>query len=186
MVTLTRATGPFSPCKSTAVASITYWPSCVGVHTLLIYADVRVDAGVRGLAQTTSRSAARHGVSPVARFRRAVPAGVEGAGGTRPPIQSRSHGALNAVTGPEHVLKALRAVKTGRVFDLGVPLDRRSYKWPGHSPTEVMSFRSPEGLKRGKDLGPFAADPKGLGFHSCALFISRAETSTCSFLSLMT
>ncbi len=81
-------------------------------------------------------------------------------------------GALNAVTGPEHVLKALRAVKAGRVFDLGVPLDRRSYKWPGHSPTEVMSFRSPEGLKRGKDLAPFAADPKGLGFHSCALFIS--------------
>lgn len=81
-------------------------------------------------------------------------------------------GALNAVTGQEHVLKALRGIKTGRVFDLGVPFDRRSYKWPGHSPTEVMSFRSPEGLKRGKDLGPFAADPKGLGFHSCALFIS--------------
>src|SRR5574341_822367 len=78
-------------------------------------------------------------------------------------------GALNAVTGAASVLKALRAVKTGEVYDLGVPLDRRSYKWPGHSPTEVMSFRSPEGVKRGKDTPAFLNNPKQIAWHSCAL-----------------
>jgi kynurenine formamidase len=81
-------------------------------------------------------------------------------------------GALQAITGQDKVLAALRSIKTGRVFDLGVPLDRRSYKWPGHSPTEIMSFRSPEGVKRGKDIGDFAGHVNQLGFHSCALFIS--------------
>ena len=81
-------------------------------------------------------------------------------------------GSLNAVTDQPSVLKALRAVKTGKVYDLGVPVDRRSYKWPGHSPTEVMSFRSPEGVKRGKDTPAFLGDPKQLAWHSCALFIS--------------
>jgi kynurenine formamidase len=81
-------------------------------------------------------------------------------------------GAQNAVTDAASVMKALRAVRTGKVYDLGVPLDRRSYKWPGHSPTEIMSFRSPEGLKRGKDLAAFAKNPKQLAFHSCALFMS--------------
>ena len=66
-------------------------------------------------------------------------------------------GARRAVTKPDKVLAALRAVKTGKVFDLGVPVDRRSYKWPGHSPTEVMSYRSPEGVKRGGDAAANAA-----------------------------
>jgi len=81
-------------------------------------------------------------------------------------------GALNAVTSADRVLAALKAVKTGRVFDLGVPVDRRSYKWPGHSPTEIMSYRSPEGVKRLKDVEPFAKHPRGLAWHSCALFIN--------------
>ena len=81
-------------------------------------------------------------------------------------------GALNAVNTPEHIARALREAKSGKVYDLGVRIDRTSYKWPGHSPIEVMSYRSPEGLKRGKDLPAFARHPHGLGFHSCALFIS--------------
>ncbi|MBI1898512.1 MAG: cyclase family protein [Acidobacteria bacterium] len=81
-------------------------------------------------------------------------------------------GALNAINSHELILRALRDVKKGRVYDLGVRVDRTSYKWPGHSPTEIMSFRSPEGLKRGQDLEAFAKHPKQLGFHSCALFIS--------------
>ena len=81
-------------------------------------------------------------------------------------------GALNAINETPMVLQALKQIKTGRVFDLGVPLDRTSYKWPGHSPTEIMSFRSPEGVKRGKDLADFNVHPRKLGFHSCVLFIS--------------
>ncbi|MCS7315097.1 MAG: cyclase family protein [Bryobacterales bacterium] len=81
-------------------------------------------------------------------------------------------GALNAIRGPDWVRRALAEVKLGRVYDLGVRVDRRSYKWPGHSPIEVMTFRSPQGVKTGKDIPGFAAHPRGLAFHSCALFIS--------------
>jgi kynurenine formamidase len=81
-------------------------------------------------------------------------------------------GALNAITGPRHVLQALGSVKEGKVYDLGVLVDRTSYKWPGHSPTEILSFRSPEGLHRGKDLEQFADSRRPVAFHSCALFIS--------------
>jgi len=81
-------------------------------------------------------------------------------------------GALNAINDPASVLKAIREVKKGKVYDLGVRVDKTSYKWPGHSPTVILSYRSPEGVKRGRDIPGFAESPKQLGFHSCALFIS--------------
>jgi kynurenine formamidase len=81
-------------------------------------------------------------------------------------------GALNGVLDPARIAAAMRAVKTGRVYDLGVRVDKSSYKWPGHSSTEVMSYRSPEGVKRQKDIGGFTNHPKQMAFHSCALFIS--------------
>lgn len=81
-------------------------------------------------------------------------------------------GSLHAVTSPDAVLRALRGVKTGRVFDLGVRVDHTSYKWPGHSPTSIVTYRNPEGAKRQKDVPGFAGNPKGLGWHSCALYIS--------------
>ena len=59
-------------------------------------------------------------------------------------------GALNAMT-PATRLAALSLVKEGKVYDLGVTYSRRSFIWPGHSPGEVMSFRTPEGVKRMKD-----------------------------------
>ena len=82
-------------------------------------------------------------------------------------------GALNAMT-PQTVLRALGLVKEGKVYDLGVAYDRTSFEWPGHSPGEVLSFRTPEGVKRQKDLAftlP-AANPARLGWHSTALFIN--------------
>jgi kynurenine formamidase len=82
-------------------------------------------------------------------------------------------GALNAVT-PQMVLSALSLVKQGKVYDLGVAYDRTSYKWPGHSPGEILSFRTPEGVKRQKDL-EFTlptANRAGLAWHSCALFMN--------------
>lgn len=81
-------------------------------------------------------------------------------------------GALNAINTPELIAKALQQVKNGKVYDLGVRVDRTSYKWPGHSPTEILSFRSPEGLRRQKDHGDIATNGKQVAWHSCALFIS--------------
>lgn len=82
-------------------------------------------------------------------------------------------GALNAMT-PESTRAALALASEGRVYDLGVPYDRSSFKWPGHSPCEVITFRGPEGAKRQRDHAFMApeANPDGMGWHSCALFIS--------------
>jgi kynurenine formamidase len=82
-------------------------------------------------------------------------------------------GALNAL-GRREVLRATRLVRDGRVYDMGVTYDRTSYKWPGHSPGEILSFRTPEGVKRQRD-SEFAVAPANsqeTAWHSCALFIS--------------
>ena len=82
-------------------------------------------------------------------------------------------GALNEITSAS-VLKALSSVKQGEIRDLGILYNRESYKWPGHSPGEIITFRSPEGLKRQRDLpGLFdEVNSSGTLFHSCALFIN--------------
>jgi len=82
-------------------------------------------------------------------------------------------GALNAILTPERILKAMQRVEKGKVYDLGVPLDQFSYKFAGHSPTSIVSYRSPEGIKRGGDIpGMGEGHKKKMGFHSCALYIS--------------
>lgn len=83
-------------------------------------------------------------------------------------------GALNEM-GPESVLKAVRSVREGRVFDLGVTYDRTSFKWPGHSPGEIITFRSPEGVRRQQDLAftlPQNGNSSLTTWHSSALFIN--------------
>ncbi len=82
-------------------------------------------------------------------------------------------GALNAMT-PATKLAALQVVREGQVYDLGVTYDRQSYKWPGHSPCEVITFRTPEGVKRQGDHAFTAPEvnPAGQAWHSCALFIN--------------
>ncbi len=82
-------------------------------------------------------------------------------------------GSLNAM-GPSTIRAAMNIAQEGVVYDLGVRYGRNSYKWPGHSPCEVMTFRGPEGVKRQADQ-PFAlpdVNSSGQGWHSCALFIS--------------
>ncbi|HYO83326.1 MAG TPA: hypothetical protein VES20_18115, partial [Bryobacteraceae bacterium] len=81
-------------------------------------------------------------------------------------------GAIQAITSPQSVLRALQDVKKGRLYDLGVRVDRTSFKWPGHSPTEIISFRSPGGLTAGRDIAGFAQGERNVAFHSCALFMS--------------
>ena len=83
-------------------------------------------------------------------------------------------GALNEMTDATR-LAALQLVKQGKTYDLGLPYDRNSYKWPGHSPGEVISFRTPAGVKGQKDLPfttPEGGNTGGTAWHSSALFIS--------------
>jgi kynurenine formamidase len=83
-------------------------------------------------------------------------------------------GSLNAMT-PASIQAALKLAKHGKVYDLGVSYAAESFKWPGHSPGAILTFRGPEGVHRQGDFKP-AADPKlnpaKVGWHSCALFIS--------------
>jgi kynurenine formamidase len=83
-------------------------------------------------------------------------------------------GSLNAMT-PATIKKAIGLIKEGKVYDLGVPYDRESFKWPGHSPGEILTFRGPEGVRRQGDFKPAVdpkLNPKKIGWHSCALFIN--------------
>lgn len=87
--------------------------------------------------------------------------------------QNDEVGALNTL-GPDDVREAMRLVRQGKVYDLGITYDRTSYKWPGHSPGEILSFRTPEGVKRQQD-NEFTQGPgntSGTAWHSCALFVS--------------
>jgi kynurenine formamidase len=81
-------------------------------------------------------------------------------------------GALNELTEASR-LAALRLADRGKIYDLGVLYDRTSYKWPGHSPGEIISFRTPEGVKRQGDL-PDIVNNNGsrTAWHSSALFIN--------------
>ncbi len=82
-------------------------------------------------------------------------------------------GALNGLSN-ESRAAALSLAKTGLVFDLGITYSRRSYKWPGHSPGEIISFRSPDGVHRMKDADapPLESNPDLVFWHSAAMFIS--------------
>jgi kynurenine formamidase len=60
-------------------------------------------------------------------------------------------GNLNELS-PELTLKALSRVEEGKVYDLGLAYDRRSYKFEGHNEGEIISFRTPDGLNTQKDI----------------------------------
>jgi kynurenine formamidase len=82
-------------------------------------------------------------------------------------------GALNAMTA-ESRAAALKLATRGEVYDLGLTYSRRSYKWPGHSPGEIITFRSPDGIRRMGDADAPPADRNSdqVYWHSAALFIS--------------
>lgn len=82
-------------------------------------------------------------------------------------------GSLNAMT-DESRAAALALATRGQVYDLGLTYSRRSYKWPGHNPGEIITFRSPDGIDRMRD--PDAPAPTAnrdkVFWHSAALFLS--------------
>ncbi|MCH2127196.1 MAG: cyclase family protein [Pirellulaceae bacterium] len=80
-------------------------------------------------------------------------------------------GSLNEMTNASR-MAALQSVSTGTVYDLGILYDRNSFKWPGHSPGEIMAFRTPEGTKRQADTDFVPIDGLGTSWHSCALFMN--------------
>src|SRR5262245_47854418 len=81
-------------------------------------------------------------------------------------------GSLNAMTDQSRGA-ALRLAQQGKVYDLGVTYSRRSYKWPGHSPGEIISFRSPGGENAQKEnIADHATNSSVTRWHSNALSIN--------------
>ncbi len=82
-------------------------------------------------------------------------------------------GALNAMTNQTRAA-ALALATRGEVYDLGLTYSRRSFKWPGHSPGEILTFRSPDGLDRMRDpdYPPAEINPGKVLWHSSAMFIN--------------
>jgi kynurenine formamidase len=83
-------------------------------------------------------------------------------------------GALNELTDASRAA-ALRLATQGKSYDLGLPYDRNSYRWAGHNPGEIISFRTPEGVGRQRDLAfttPEAGNTGHTRWHSSAMFIS--------------
>ncbi|CAN5304409.1 hypothetical protein BH20ACT9_BH20ACT9_01560 [soil metagenome] len=62
-------------------------------------------------------------------------------------------GSLNELSG-ELARKAMGLAGRGRVYDLGLLYDRRSFKFAGHSSGEIMTYRSPHGLRLQNDIPP--------------------------------
>ena len=62
---------------------------------------------------------------------------------------------------------------SGKVYDLGITYSRRSYKWPGHSPGEIISFRSPGGEAAQKECDRRSGDqPQQHAVAQHALFMN--------------
>jgi kynurenine formamidase len=83
-------------------------------------------------------------------------------------------GNLNEMTDASR-LAALRLVTQGKVYDLGLPYDRSSFKWPGHSAGEIISFRSPAGVRTQQDLPfttPAEGNTGGTAWHSNVIFMN--------------
>jgi kynurenine formamidase len=83
-------------------------------------------------------------------------------------------GNLNEMTDASR-LAALRLATRGKVYDLGLPYDRSSFKWPGHSAGEIISFRSPAGVRTQQDLPfttPAGGNTGGTAWHSNVIFIN--------------
>jgi kynurenine formamidase len=81
-------------------------------------------------------------------------------------------GALNEMTDASR-RAALAGVAKGRVYDLGLTYDRTSFRAPVHSPGEIITFRSPAGVRRQGDLpGVLRGNASNSLWHSCALFVN--------------
>jgi kynurenine formamidase len=59
-------------------------------------------------------------------------------------------GNLNEL-GPKLTMKALSLVKEGKAYDLGLTYKRSSYRFAGHNPGEIISFRTPTGMLNQRD-----------------------------------
>jgi len=77
-------------------------------------------------------------------------------------------GALNAIT-LASILESLGNVSYGRVFDLGLRMERGSFVAPVHAHTEVIAYRTSRGLFH---EGLFPSGPDAVSFNTTMVMLS--------------
>lgn len=78
-------------------------------------------------------------------------------------------GALNAL-GPDSVRDAVAMINEGKVYDLGALIDKDSYTSPFHVGTEVVAYRTPEGLVKGPNDA--FDDSSGVSYNTSMVTVS--------------
>jgi kynurenine formamidase len=73
---------------------------------------------------------------------------------------------LAAVPAPDEVLSAMRLVKQGRIFSLARDRFPRMPVFPGHPTFEVLSYRTPQGIRAAGDTPWGPVNDAGLGYMS--------------------
>jgi kynurenine formamidase len=73
---------------------------------------------------------------------------------------------LAAVPAPDEVLPAMRLVKQGRIFSLARDRFPRMPVFPGHPTFEVLSYRTPQGIRAAGDTPWGPVNDAGLGYMS--------------------
>jgi kynurenine formamidase len=73
---------------------------------------------------------------------------------------------LAAVPAPDEVLSAMRLVKQGRIFSLARDRFPRMPVFPGHPTFEVLSYRTPQGIRAAGDSPWGPVNDAGLGYMS--------------------
>jgi kynurenine formamidase len=73
---------------------------------------------------------------------------------------------LAAVPAPDEVLSAMRLVKHGRIFSLARDRFPRMPVFPGHPTFEVLSYRTPQGIRAAGDTPWGPVNDAGLGYMS--------------------
>jgi kynurenine formamidase len=73
---------------------------------------------------------------------------------------------LAAVPSPDEVLSAMRLVRQGRIFSLARDRFPRMPVFPGHPTFEVLSYRTPQGIRAAGDTPWGPVNDAGLGYMS--------------------
>jgi kynurenine formamidase len=91
-----------------------------------------------------------------------------------------------AVIPPEAVIRAARLIKQGRTYSLAAPRFRGMPLFPGHPPFEVLSYRTPKGLRVAGDQPWGPLNEADLGYMSELVLSSTHSGAHIDALAHMT
>lgn len=100
-------------------------------------------------------------------------------------IPEREIGPIRAIS-PAQIVRAARLVREGRVVSLAVPRFRGMPLFPGHPNFEVLSFRTPHGLRVGREQPWGPHNDACLGYMSEVIFGSMHSGAHIDALAHMT